>query len=56
MESFGQPGTAVSGWLTLDWFFLPHSDLRVDGIYQTLPSSLGNSQALTLLAQLHTYL
>lgn len=37
------------GWLTADWFFLPHCDLRVDAI-------LRQESAFSLLAQLHVFL
>jgi hypothetical protein len=49
-------GISTSGWLTIDWFFLPHCDLRLDVVYQLTPGIFGLQQALTSLLQLHTYL
>jgi len=37
------------GWLSVDWFFLPHLDLRVDAIAR-------QQAKLALLAQLHAFL
>lgn len=41
----GEPG--LGGWLSLQWFFLPHFDLRVDGIIRS---------EKMILSQLHVYL
>jgi hypothetical protein len=43
-------------WLTYNWFLLPHSDLRLDGVYQSLGSDFGRISAYTLLLQGHVYL
>jgi hypothetical protein len=43
-------------WLSYDWFLLPHSDLRLDGIYQSMGSDLGRVPVYTLLVQAHVYL
>jgi hypothetical protein len=59
--SAGEP-TSFDGWLSAVWFFLPHADIRLDGIYATLgnapvgtaPSSYTN--ASTWLAQFHVFL
>lgn len=42
----GQP--ALGGWVSAQWFFLPHLDLRVDGIFRPAER--------TVLAQLHLFL
>lgn len=42
---FGRP--LPGGWLSLQWFFLPHFDLRVDAIIR---------QEKQILSQLHVYL
>jgi hypothetical protein len=47
---------SIGGWLTLDWFFFPHAELRVDGIYRTIPSSPASGSSFSFLAQLHLYL
>jgi hypothetical protein len=50
-------GPSMGGWGTLAWFFAPHSDLRLDGIYRIgNPGSAGHTSSTTLLAQLHFYL
>lgn len=46
-RSSGLGRTAAGGWLSLQWFFLPHFDLRLDAILR---------QDKQLLAQLHIYL
>jgi len=37
------------GWASVDWFFLPHLEMRVDGLKR-------QDEPFTLLAQLHVYL
>jgi hypothetical protein len=44
---FGRPG--YGGWLTVDWFFLPQLEARLDAVAR-------QSEPFTLLAQLHVYL
>jgi hypothetical protein len=43
-------------WLSYAWFFLPHTDLRLDSIYQSIASSTSRRSALAWLAQIHVYL
>ncbi len=43
----GEP--KLGGWLGVNWFFLPHLDLRVDALMR-------QQDPLTLLAQIHAYL
>ena len=43
----GEP--RFGGWLTADWFFLPHCEMRVDAI-------LRSQEDFTLLSQLHVFL
>jgi hypothetical protein len=50
------PPASYGLWVSEHWFFAPHADLRVDGIYQSLGSELGRTDVLTLLAQVHVYL
>ena len=49
-------GVATGWWLTLDWFCLPHTDLRLDGIYRNYPGQGGRQQVLSWLVQLHVWL
>jgi hypothetical protein len=39
----------VGGWLSAAWWFLPHFDVRIDGVQRT-------GEDLQVLAQLHVYL
>jgi len=55
---FGQP--RFGGWLSTFWFFLPHFEMRLDGIVQQYQSATplpGQPHLdVQLLAQLHVYL
>ncbi len=59
--SEGEPAS-YDGWLSAVWFFLPHLDLRLDGIYSDLGSpGVGGTPAshtgvTTWLAQFHVFL
>lgn len=44
------------GWLSYAWFFAPHCDLRLDGIYQSLGSAQDRSGVFTVLLQGHVFL
>jgi hypothetical protein len=49
--------SSVGGWLSAAWFFAPHTDLRVDGIYQSLGSTAGDATTVvSWLAQIHVFL
>ena len=50
------PPVSWGVWLSYAWFPLPHADLRIDGIYQSLGSDFGRVPAYTLLLQGHVYL
>lgn len=47
---------SVGGWLSLNWFALPHVDLRVDGILQSVGNTTTTGTNATLLTQLHVFL
>ncbi len=47
---------SYGGWLSYNWFLGPHSDVRLDGIYQSLGSALGSSGVFTVLLQGHVFL
>ena len=51
------PATAV-GWFGIWWFFAPHFDMRIDGVYSSnaAPGLPALGQGLSFLAQLHGYL
>jgi hypothetical protein len=46
----------LRGTVTALWFFAPHADVRVDGMYGTLYCTPGVAPQPMVLAQLHTYL
>jgi hypothetical protein len=52
----GPSGTSAGGWLGAWWFFLPHADVRVDGVIQSVASPGQRTLVRTFLAQLHLYL
>jgi hypothetical protein len=58
MHNVGIDGAPVSWglWLSEHWFFAPHADVRVDGIYQSLGSNEGRTEVITVLVQGHVYL
>ena len=45
-----------AGWLTVDYFFLPHAEFRVDGIRQKRSFGPASVTSNALMAQLHFYL
>lgn len=46
-RGYGKP--RFGGWLTVDWFFLPHLEMRVDAVAR-------QDDPFTLLGQFHAYL
>jgi hypothetical protein len=55
---FGPRGSAAaySGWATFAWFFASHMDVRIDGVFESVPTPVGRTGAQLLLAQFHLYL
>jgi hypothetical protein len=49
-------GAALSLWGSCAWFFASHMDVRLDAIFQSIPSPVGAVGAELLLGQLHLYL
>lgn len=49
-------GVSAGGWLGAWWFFLPHFDVRVDGILQSVAAGGQSTLVTTFLAQAHAYL
>jgi hypothetical protein len=47
---------SYGGWLSYAWYCAPHTDIRLDGIYQSLGSSVGSSGVFTVLLQGHVFL
>jgi len=58
----GTQGLSMGGWAGVAWFFLPHVDVRIDGVLQSvaIPGAPGSSAlrvtAESVIAQLHVYL
>lgn len=55
LNKAAQPGVSMAAWASLAWFFAPHFDMRLDGIFEgkTLFSDRASSFSTTLLGQLH---
>ncbi|HEX3855337.1 MAG TPA: hypothetical protein VHW01_30450 [Polyangiaceae bacterium] len=51
-----RPPWSWGTWLSYAWFLLPHTDVRLDGIYQSLGSQYGRVPVYSLLLQGHVYL
>jgi hypothetical protein len=49
-------GVALAGWLTADWFFAPHSELRLDFFNRRLPGNGTLQHSLGGLIMLHIFL
>ena len=49
-------GVALGGWLTADWFFAPHSDLRFDFFDRRLPGNGTLQHSVGGLIMLHVFL
>ncbi len=57
LNSYGIHGTGVGAWMTIDWYCLPHTDIRLDGVYRSEPSATSPaSNVFSFLIQLHTFL
>ncbi|MGO9064219.1 MAG: hypothetical protein ACLPM8_05840 [Myxococcaceae bacterium] len=56
LTSYGVNGTGVGTWMTIDWFCLPHTDIRLDGLYRYQPTATSSTNTFSFLIQLHTYL
>ena len=54
--AFHDTVASYSAWLSYQWFFAPHADVRFDNIFYRLRSQSESSDAFALLAQFHVYL
>jgi hypothetical protein len=53
----GKSPTRAGSWLSLIWFALPHTELRLDGIYrQSFSTGPGAGASLLALVQVHVFL
>lgn len=48
--------TSYGIWTSAMWFFAPHVDLRVDGVFQELSTGAGKIGVTSLLGQIHAFL
>jgi hypothetical protein len=57
-EDFSKQSTSAGAWLSLQWFFLPHADVRIDLSHRDVPLGEGQGRAgvTSLLGQLHVFL
>lgn len=56
LQTYGVNGVGFGTWFTVDWFCLPHTDLRLDAVWRSTPATYGNASTFSLLFQLHVYL
>jgi hypothetical protein len=49
------PKTSVGGWFGVDWFFLPHSDLRADVMYRKEAFGPTVLDVTAIMVQAHVY-
>jgi hypothetical protein len=57
LNTYGVSGTGIGTWMTIDWFCLPHTDIRLDGVYRYEPNGSGPAtNVFSFLVQLHTFL
>ncbi len=56
LNTAGIHGAGLGTWMTIDWFCLPHTDIRLDGVYRYQPTTQGWTNTYSFLIQLHTFL
>jgi len=56
LNAYGTGGTGFGTWLTIDWYCLPHTDIRLDGLYRATPGTYGTTNTFSFLVQLHVFL
>lgn len=47
---------SYAGWFSIDWFCLPHTDLRLDAQYASVAAGNMNLDVTAFMAQLHVFL
>jgi len=52
----GDTVASYGAWLSYQWFFAPHADVRLDNVFYRLRTQTTSSDAVALLAQFHVYL
>ncbi len=54
--AFAEAGAASRGWGAVQWFFAPHVNLRVDGLYGPLQCDAAADSRPMILGQIHAFL
>ncbi|MEM6928838.1 MAG: hypothetical protein AAF602_18005 [Myxococcota bacterium] len=54
--AFADAGSASRGWGAIQWFFAPHINLRIDGMYGPLQCVADAESRPMILGQLHAFL
>jgi len=52
----GDTVASFGAWLSYQWFFARHADVRFDNVFYRLRTQTTSSDAFALLAQFHVYL
>jgi hypothetical protein len=52
----GAIGPSLGAWTTVAWYFLPHMELRLDGVFRSVANATNSTFTPMLLAQLHFFL
>jgi hypothetical protein len=55
-RTFARTPPSWGAWGSVHWFFLPHVDVRVDAVWQSLGQESGRTDVVTLLGQIHAFL
>ncbi|AKT36111.1 hypothetical protein [Chondromyces crocatus] len=55
-NDFSAQGASLGGWLSANWFFAPHADVRFDFNYRNVPIAGSRAGVTSLLGQLHVFL
>lgn len=53
---FADQPASVGGWLSAQWFFLPHVDIRLDLIHRNVPAGDARAGVTSFLGQIHGFL
>ena len=49
-------GASYGGWAGVNWFFLPHADVRFDAMQQRMALGRSSIHLTNYMIQLHAYL
>ncbi len=54
-EALARDSATLGAWGSMWWFFAPHADVRLDAIWQSIPTGGTRMAATSLLAQVHAF-